>query len=488
MLGLPPSSLFRSALDPAEGPSATLRRDAMFRRLLILADAAAALVALASALTLGAGGAGALTWASLGVLPLVVLIAKLLGLYDRDELVFHKSTLDEAPSLFYLASLFALVCWLLHDVLVEGPLSRGQTLALWITFFVLTLIGRTLARNVARAASPVERCLVVGPSGARARFAGKLARAQRGTEVAGYLPLADERRTRELEPEAAGVSFERRRADYSVADLERLVERLDVHRVVVIPGNADSETMLDTITRAKAAGVKVSILPRMFEVIGSSVEFDDLEGITVLGVRRFGLSRSSCFIKRVLDVTCSSVGLVLLSPLLGVIALGIKLDSSGPVLFRQPRVGLGSERFEMLKFRSMVEGADRDRDSLEALNESDGLFKIASDPRVTRVGRLLRRSSLDELPQLVNVLRGEMSLVGPRPLVPDEDGQVEGRHRHRLQLTPGMTGAWQLLGPTRVPLGDMVNIDYLYGANWSLWMDIKILLRTVAHVFQRQGL
>jgi lipopolysaccharide/colanic/teichoic acid biosynthesis glycosyltransferase len=169
--------------------------------------------------------------------------------------------------------------------------------------------------------------------------------------------------------------------------------------------------------------------------------------------------------------------------------VAIKLDSRGPVFFRQLRVGRHGQRFHMLKFRTMVPDAESMKDSLRDRNEAkEGLFKIALDPRVTRVGRLLRKSALDELPQLLNVFRGEMSLVGPRPLVIEEDLRIEGWHRRRLELTPGMTGPWQILGPARVPLREMVAIDYLYVANWSLWSDIKILLRTVPHVLGRHGL
>ncbi|MBA2516777.1 MAG: sugar transferase, partial [Solirubrobacterales bacterium] len=161
--------------------------------------------------------------------------------------------------------------------------------------------------------------------------------------------------------------------------------------------------------------------------------------------------------------------------------------SAGPVFFRQTRVGRDGDHFEMLKFRSMVDGADALKAQLHTLNESDGLFKMANDPRVTRIGRLLRASSLDELPQLLNVLKGDMSLVGPRPLVLDEDALVHGWHRRRLHLTPGMTGPWQVLGSRQVPLHDMVKIDYMYIANWSFWIDFKILLRTVMHVLRRAG-
>jgi lipopolysaccharide/colanic/teichoic acid biosynthesis glycosyltransferase len=151
-------------------------------------------------------------------------------------------------------------------------------------------------------------------------------------------------------------------------------------------------------------------------------------------------------------------------------------------------VGRNGTPFEMLKFRTMVPEAEQLKAELSSLNEArDGFFKIRNDPRITRVGRVLRRTSLDELPQLFNVLRGEMSLVGPRPLIPHEDERVKGWHRRRLELPPGMTGHWQLLGSTRVPLLEMAAMDYLYAANWSLWTDIKILLRTVPHILARRG-
>jgi lipopolysaccharide/colanic/teichoic acid biosynthesis glycosyltransferase len=187
-------------------------------------------------------------------------------------------------------------------------------------------------------------------------------------------------------------------------------------------------------------------------------------------------------------VAGSAAGLLLLSPCFGLIALAIKLSSPGPVFFRQPRVGRGGSMFEMLKFRTMYDGADRDKDGLRHRNEADGFFKIADDPRCTPIGRLLRRTSLDEMPQLINVLRGEMSLVGPRPLVHEEDARIEGWFRRRLDITPGMTGAWQVLGSSRVPMSDMVTIDYLYRTNWSLWLDVKILLRTIPHMLSRRGL
>jgi lipopolysaccharide/colanic/teichoic acid biosynthesis glycosyltransferase len=181
--------------------------------------------------------------------------------------------------------------------------------------------------------------------------------------------------------------------------------------------------------------------------------------------------------------------MVLVAPLFALLALAIRLDSRGPVLYRQVRVGREGRRFTMLKFRSMVDGAHAQREALHEHTAADGLFKLAEDPRVTRVGRFIRGTSLDELPQLLNVLRGEMSLVGPRPLIVDEDQRVMGWHRRRLHITPGMTGPWQVTGSGRhrVPLRDMLTIDYLYVANWSLWTDVQILLRTIGHVMLRRG-
>ena len=461
--------------------AAARRRDALYRRSLIAADVLAAAGALPFAIV--AVGGGALRIGLVAAIPVVILLGKLLGLYDRDENVFHKSTLDEAPKHFQLALTYTLVVWFMAPWLIDGTFTRSAGAALAASSFALTWVARSLARAFARRVGPLERVLIIGRSGTRMRLAGKLTSAQPGTEVVGYLPLEDERRSH-----SRWNGHDRRRRSLTMEDLPELARQLDVHRVIIIPGDANSDTMIDAISRSKASGVKVSILPRLFEVVGSSVEFDDIEGVTVLGVRRFGLSRSSEAVKRGMDFTVAAVGLLFLAPVLAAIAIAIKLDSRGPVFYRQPRIGKRGRPFQMVKFRSMIEGADALQEALrEHSIAGDGLFKMLDDPRITRIGRLLRKSSLDELPQLFNVLRGEMSLVGPRPLVPAEDNRIDGRFRRRLRLVPGMTGPWQILGPMRVPLTEMVGIDYLYGANWSLWADIKILLRTIAHVLHRRG-
>jgi lipopolysaccharide/colanic/teichoic acid biosynthesis glycosyltransferase len=211
-----------------------------------------------------------------------------------------------------------------------------------------------------------------------------------------------------------------------------------------------------------------------------------LETATV-SMPRLGLTRSAELAKRAFDLFFASVLVLLVAPLLAVIALLVKFGSPGPTLFRQTRVGREGRPFQMLKFRTMVEDAEARKGLLLELNERDGLFKIRDDPRVTSIGRWLRQTNLDELPQLFNVLRGEMSLVGPRPLIPEEDARIRGWRRRRLDVPPGMTGCWQVAS-SRVSLDEMIVIDYLYTANWSLWRDVKCILGTVPAMVLRRGL
>jgi exopolysaccharide biosynthesis polyprenyl glycosylphosphotransferase len=274
-----------------------------------------------------------------------------------------------------------------------------------------------------------------------------------------------------------------------VGELAHLIADHQVERVIIAPDGHDQDEIIHGIRLIKALGVKVSVLPRLLEVVGSSSTFEDVDGLTLLGVRQHGASRSSEALKRLMDLVGAVIVVVLFAPLMLLLAVAIKLDSRGPVLFRQRRIGRKGEGFWMFKFRSMVKNAEETKMELSARNEAEGgLFKIAEDPRITHVGRLLRRTSLDELPQLLNVLVGHMSLVGPRPLVQDEDALIEGWQRRRLAVKPGMTGMWQIYGSSRIPMDEMVKIDYLYGANWSLWLDLKVLLRTVPYVLRRRGL
>jgi exopolysaccharide biosynthesis polyprenyl glycosylphosphotransferase len=441
------------------------RRERIYRHALSVADMAAAAVSVP--LAVGLIGGDQVRWTYLILIPLIVMTAKILGLYDHDELVVHKSTIDELPRLINLATAFTLLAWATRHLTVVGAADTEAMIALWLTLALTISGGRTLARGFAAFVSPVERCLVLGDARALARLQGWVAD-QRGVFLVG--------------------SFALDRALHDGPALRLLASGERVHRIIIAPDDTlPAESTLELVRRAKATGLRVSLLPGILEAVGSSVVCDDVGGVTLLGVPRFGLSRSSMTVKRTFDLLGTCVLLVAAAPIVAVAAILIRCDSRGPIFFRQTRVGRNGRHFAMIKLRTMVDGADAMKADLLALNETSGLFKIADDPRITRVGRWLRRSNLDELPQLINVLRGEMSLVGPRPLVVDEDERILGADRCRLDLTPGMTGPWQTLGATRVPLAEMVKVDYLYMANWSLWSDVKILLRTIPHVAARRG-
>jgi exopolysaccharide biosynthesis polyprenyl glycosylphosphotransferase len=475
------ATLRRAATLPiteAKGPGASLLRDALFRRMLFAADAVA--VTLAFLLTDRlASPPLQLTWLSILGLPVILASSKIFGLYDRDEALLRKTTLDEVPGLLQMTTLCVLVAWLAGGAIVDGPLTRGDVLLLWVTLAVFIVVARAGARSFALALSPTERCLFIGDeSSAKVIHSKMINHGDIKATMVAHLDLD------KVSPWSADAFSASR-----LKEIRDRVQELDVHRAIIAPRSADAGEMLDLVRTLKAVGVRVSVLPRLLEVVGSSVEFDDLHGVTVMGVRRFDLTRSSAMIKRVFDLVGAAAGLLAVAPLMLAITVAVKLDSRGPVFFRQLRVGRHGERFHVFKFRTMVADAETLKSSLVHRNEAcEGLFKIADDPRVTRVGKLLRKTALDELPQLLNVLRGEMSLVGPRPLVIEEDQRIEGWHRRRLELMPGMTGQWQILGAMRVSLREMVAIDYLYAANWSLWTDIKILLRTVPHVIRRRGM
>jgi exopolysaccharide biosynthesis polyprenyl glycosylphosphotransferase len=456
----------RPDLDDACLP-ALWRREALHRRLLGMFDVGAASLVVFNVVGLTGNGRAAI--AALAGMPLLVVLFKIAGLYDRDELRLVHSTLDEVPVLVQLTGLFALCVTIVESAAAGMTLSGVQMATMWIGSFAAVLAGRSVARSLAGRVAPGERCLVLGDPELAERIGERLRSSSARATVVACLPLTGENLEAIDRPES----------------LRRVVSQLRAHRVILAPKTNDMSDVAELIRVAKAVGVRVSVLPRMFEVVGAAVEFDDVDGLTMLGVRRFGLVRSSRLLKRGFDIVVGSVALLLVAPLMAAIAVAIRRESQGPAFFRQPRVGRDGQHFHIFKYRSMVTGAEAQKDRLRALNEAGvGLFKITHDPRVTRVGAFLRRTSLDELPQLLNVLRGEMSLVGPRPLVIDEDAMVVGLDRSRLHLTPGMTGPWQVL-PRRVPMQEMVAIDYLYVSNWSLWLDLKLLLRTARHVLRR---
>src|SRR4051812_14458301 len=287
-----------------EAPGVT-ERDRIFRRGLVLADALAA----ALALFVGIAGIGddALRPAAALFVPLAVLVSKAIGLYDRDELLLHKTTLDDVPSLLQLTTAYTLLVWLLSPVMVDGQLSREQVIGLWGLLLVASVSGRTAARALGRHAAPPERCLVVGDAPTVDRLQSQLADSKSlRAEVVERVDLGP------------GCDL-----GQSLRRIERAVRDEGIHRLILAPRTVDSDGVLDAIQLAKGLGVKVSLLPRVFEVVGSSIEFDDVGGMTVLGLRRFGLTRSSWVLKRTMDVVGAGVLLMLVSPLLAAVALAI---------------------------------------------------------------------------------------------------------------------------------------------------------------------
>ena len=231
-------------------------------------------------------------------------------------------------------------------------------------------------------------------------------------------------------------------------------------------------------------GVQVDIVPRLFEVVGSRAAVYSLEGTPLLGLTPPVLGASHRIAKRAMDISGAIFGLVVLSPLFLATAIAIRMNGEGPIFFRQIRIGRGQKPFTIIKFRTMVPDAEERKAEVAHLNAHFGLgdarmFKIPDDPRQTQVGRFLRKYSIDEFPQLWNVLCGQMSLVGPRPLIPHEHQFVNDWGLRRLDLTPGLTGLWQVCGRSEVTFSQMLVLDYLYVTNWSLWGDIKLILRTV---------
>ena len=273
-----------------------------------------------------------------------------------------------------------------------------------------------------------------------------------------------------------------------VTSLPGVLDERRVDELIVDDADADERRLLELVDAAHARGVKVRVAPRTTQLLTHGAEYVAGQGIPLFELRPPVLAGADWVAKRAFDLVVSALMLVVGLPLWLAIAAAIKLDSHGPVLHRDRRIGLGEREFLMLKFRTMHADAAALQPALEAANEADGaLFKLRDDPRVTRVGRVLRRFSFDEIPQVLNVLRGEMSLVGPRPLPLRDFEQLEAWHRKRYLVLPGMTGLWQISGRSELSFDDLVRLDFYYLENWSIWLDISILIKTVPAVLARRG-
>jgi exopolysaccharide biosynthesis polyprenyl glycosylphosphotransferase len=461
------------------------RRGWVIRRALLVADAAAFAATLL--LLRLAGAAIAFASPSLVVFGICafcawVLFAQGYGLYSNDEIQAARPTSEDVPGVILLVTLTSWLGMLVLGATGIADPRLGPTAWFWASAVVLVLAARVAARSIAGTwLAPSERTVIVGAGRVGSEIAHKLSRRpEYGLEVIGFLDDDPLQAATEGPPQLGDTS--------RIEDVLRIYR---IERVIVAFSRPRASEQVDLLQRCLQLGVQVDIVPRLYEVIGPRMQVHDIEGLPLVGLPAPRLSRSSWLLKRCLDVVLSLATLVLLAPLFAYLALRIRFDSTGPVLFRQERIGAKGRRFRILKFRTMHVGADSEKADLAHLNKhtEDGprMFKIHEDPRVTRFGRVLRRWSLDELPQLWNVLRGEMSLVGPRPLIPAEDENVVGTGRHRLKLTPGITGLWQVVGRSDVPFREMVALDYLYVMNWSLWGDVKLLVRTLPRVLKRAG-
>jgi len=375
--------------------------------------------------------------------------------------------------------------WLLLIVLVFVDGSRAPVatlIAFWLIAIVLVPLARWVARlTVWSRAAFQERVLIIGAGEVGHTLADKMAKhPEYRVKLVGFLDDGEPRRNGSDGPLVPVIG--------ALDDLDQIVVDQQVDRVIVAFSRARHNDFLRVVRACADSGIKVNIVPRLFEVVSSRALVDDIEGIPLLDVGHVELSKFNMAVKRAFDLVVGGLLCIPILPILAVVAVLIKLDSRGPVFYRQERMGRGGKTFLIYKFRSMYVGADKERHALAEQNEYSGpMFKIRDDPRVTRVGGFLRRWSFDELPQIINVMKGEMSLVGPRPLWVEEAKQCRGWTQKRLDITPGITGLWQVLGRTNIPFDEMVKLDYMYVTGWSLSWDVKLLLQTVPAVLEKRG-
>jgi exopolysaccharide biosynthesis polyprenyl glycosylphosphotransferase len=441
------------------------RHDAepLLRRMLAGGD----LLAVAAAAVLvgfsGSGAAGSLLLVLSA--PIWIVTAKLAGLYDRDHRTLRHLTVDELPWLVVWAlSSTALLTLLLAPFPALAP-SSDDRLLVWGTVLGLGFLFRATARGLWRRATPPERMLIVGE--------GPLAQAVV--------------RKLELFPD---IHAEIRTRVPTCADLhERLPEVIgEVDRVVIASSELSEGLLEHLLPVCRASNVKLTIVPPTRGMFGTATHLTHIADLPLLDYNTWYVSRSTLALKRVFDLVVGTVGLVVTLPIFALAAVAILVDDGRPIFFRQQRVGEGGRRFRIFKFRTMVRDAEARFHDLVSLEElEDPLFKLEADPRVTRSGRFLRRTSIDELPQLLNVLRGEMSIVGPRPELVDIVERYRPEHEFRLQVKPGITGPWQVFGRSDLTFDEVLAVEREYVENLSLARDVRIVLMTLPAVFGKRG-
>jgi exopolysaccharide biosynthesis polyprenyl glycosylphosphotransferase len=422
-------------------------------------------------------------WGLLAI-PVWLVLCSAYGLYGQDIRRISHSTVDDVPRLAHSLLIACLLLWLYYHLVPAGKLHFKYILVIGACTLVTSLALRAAARRRIRLRLGPERVLLIGADEAAGIVARKLAdHPEYGAQVVGLVRTGSDAAVPGEGP-LAGVPCI---GSAEGLDLAAVAAEHGVHRIVVSQDYMDGEELSALVRQAQEVGVKIAVVPQLLDSIGPSVQIDHVEGTTLFGVYPPVLDRPSRMLKRAMDIAGALLLLIVAAPLMIAIAIAIKLDSPGTVLFRQRRVGRGGRPFHVVKFRTMHTDAEKRAAELLGSSTDPEWLLLENDPRITRVGRLLRGSSLDELPQAWNVLKGEMSLVGPRPLIESEDRKIMGWGRSRVDLAPGLTGLWQVLGRTNISFRDMVALDYLYVTNWSLWGDVKLLLSTIPVVLSQRG-
>ncbi len=456
------------------------QRGSVLARMLYMGDSAAALCAAGVAVI----ALGLQTYQGLAFVlcttALWPLAAFSIGLYRGDQLASWASAVTEIPRGFVA---ILLITWPLFGT----AMALGVGAEMMLTFLTVagiaafTGIARAIVRSgLHRDPELRQRTLILGSGVVAGQVVAKL----NNNAQFGLVPVGM------IDDEVHEVGSPNLPWLGRFDDLAEVIALQQIDRVIIAFSLASHEQLLEAIRACRDAGVSVDVVPRLFEFLDGVRALDQVGGLPLLSIGAPVLTSASMAAKRVLDVVGSALLITVLSPLMIAIAFAIKLESRGPIFFRQPRAGRGNSSFQMIKFRSMYVDAEERKKEMVELNEaSDGvMFKIRKDPRMTRVGRIIRRTSFDELPQLFNVLKGEMSLVGPRPLIfPETAALEENWHLRRLELRPGLTGPWQVYGRSQNPFQEMVRFDYQYVAGWSLARDIEILLATLPAVLSGRG-
>jgi exopolysaccharide biosynthesis polyprenyl glycosylphosphotransferase len=479
------------------------RRGFFLRRLLVASDVAAlgAAYVVASVINAAAGPGRAGfdaedLWLFLALVPLWLLLANMLGLYHLYERRIDRSFADELGPSFLVMTLWSWFWLVGRAVIEEGPLAILPSLLLWVAGIVMVPAFRTLLHWRARGSSWYRQPVaVIGSRTDVERVKRRIERhPEYGLDVVAALNVGSDGITEELE--VAGATLEGPTVRYngqgqiSPDRVAAEVRAAGARRAIVTGWPKDLTGRAELIQELIDARVQTDLVSGEPEALWSEAVLHHVEGLPMLTVSPPRM-RGRSLIKRATDLSLAGALLVLLSPLLAYIAIRIKLDSGGAILFRQQRVGRAGERFRLLKFRTMVADAEARKQQLSELNihgaNPEAMFKVPDDPRITRFGAWLRRWSLDELPQLWNVVKGDMSVVGPRPLIPEEAALVTGRYRERMWVRPGITGPWQILGRSDIPFQEMVKLDHLYVATWTTRQDMTLLLRTVSAVMRGRG-